>query len=74
MRFYRVHYTYDAGVSGGFTYFTSKREAEKHKRELNKAALVENGDGGEIEVIEIEPTRGGILRALNLYAAHADNG
>lgn len=70
MKFYRVHFTYEYGTSGGYTFFTSKRAAEKYRRECD----VREENGGEIDEINITPTRKGILDALNRYADHPDNG
>ena len=48
----------------GFTWFTSKREARRH--------AVTWKPYGEIETVEVYPTRVGILTVLNNYASHAD--
>jgi len=75
MKFYQLHRTCEAGTSAGYEYFTSRREA---KRAL--AVWRRNSPGdvqdqqGDIEPIEIEPTRAGIVHALNRYANHEDNG
>ena len=73
MKFYRVHTYADAGQSTGYEFFTSKAEAKKAVREWTEGIALET-DTAEIDVVEIEPTKAGILRALNLYAVHADNG
>lgn len=72
MRFYRVRYTVEGGVSGGYTWHTSKRGAEKAVRAFTDRSDVE--DGAEVSEVEIEPTKRGILAALKQYASHADNG
>lgn len=75
MRFYRLHRTCEAGVSAGYDYFTNKRDAESALSYWRKNSPGADQDQqGEIDTIEIEPTRSGILAALNRYAAHADNG
>jgi hypothetical protein len=61
--------TQNDGESVGFGYFINRETAERaarHYRDNEKVA--------EIEVIDIEPTKAGILRALQQYAGHADNG
>jgi hypothetical protein len=73
MKFYRVHVTVECGVSTGYEYFTSKYGAARAVREWEIHRGEETGSA-EIEVIEIAPTKAGILHALNAYAAHADNG
>ena len=67
MRFYRLHHYDTAEGSQGFEFFTSKQEAA----EACRACAF---DGNEIEVIEIEPTKAGILKALRQFAQHPDNG
>jgi hypothetical protein len=75
MKFYQLHRTHEAGISAGYGYFTNKREAEQALTvwRKNSPGDVQDQDG-EIAEIQIEPTKDGILRALNRYAAHADNG
>jgi hypothetical protein len=72
MKLYRVHLLIDSGASGGYEWFASKREADKLKREHDR----KNGpeDSAEIQIIEVEPTRSGILRAFNIYGSHPNNG
>lgn len=70
MRFYLVEQK-EAGESFGFLWFTRKDKAEEALRECR-------GDGEDDEstlvVVNIEPTKQGILQALKLYASHPDNG
>jgi hypothetical protein len=75
VKFYKLHRTHEAGISAGLEYFTSRRAAESALSiwRRNSPGDVED-QTGEIEVIEVEPTRAGILSALNKYANHADNG
>lgn len=71
--FYRLHRTYEAGTSAGYEYFWGKGTAEKAMRQwLDRDYELEHD--AEIEVIEVEPTKAGIMFALNKYANHADNG
>jgi len=74
MKFYQLHRTHSAGESGGYEYFGSRRDAEKAARSWRRSddSLLEHGT--EIKLIEVLPTRAGILRALNRYASHEDNG
>lgn len=60
------------GNSAGFEFFTTKRVAERAAAEWNK----DNPDEESARIVEIKvvPTKRGILRALNLYASHPDNG
>lgn len=60
MRFYRVHSYDEKNGSFGFLWYTNRREAEK--------------PGEPIEAVNIVPTKAGILRALQVYASHPDNG
>jgi hypothetical protein len=75
MKFYQLHRTHEAGESAGYEYFTGKREAESALATWRRNRPGPDQDHqGTITPIEIEPTKPGILRALNRYAAHADNG
>lgn len=76
MKFYRLHQIADDGSSAGYEFFTDKRLAEVALRAMRKQI---GGDPvpsipNEIDIIEINPTKKGILTALNQYASHADNG
>ena len=71
MKFYQVHTSYDHGVCAGFEYFTSRETANREMREFLRNNPTEEA---EIVAIEIEPTKHGILNALNRYASHPDNG
>lgn len=74
MKFYRLHMTYDNGSSAGYEYFTSKGAADKRKREHLSLNPGENKQSNEIDVIEVKPTKAGILDALNRFGDHPDNG
>ena len=71
MRFYSVHRTCEGGCSAGYEFVTSRREADKAAAQWRKDNPDENAT---VEVIDIEPTKSGILRALNLHAGHPNNG
>lgn len=75
MKIYRLSYRGKdggvvAGEHGGYDYVSSKRKAAKMKaRAADHDQQVE-----EIKVIEVEISKRGILRALNRYGDHPDNG
>ena len=73
MKFYRVHTCVECSTSSGYEFFTNKADAERAVREWTTGEALRT-DTAEIDVIEITPTKAGILHALNTYAAHADNG
>jgi len=72
VRFYRNHYVDEQGESNGYAFFRTKKDAERAWREAEQEGDLD----GSIcaEPIEVNPTRGGIVAALNTYAAHPDNG
>jgi hypothetical protein len=72
MKFYQLHRHIDHGSSAGYSWFTSRAEAEEAKRADDAEDPTETP--GTIECIEIEPTKAGILRALRRFAGHPDNG
>lgn len=73
MKLARLHKQTVLEGSDGYAFYGSQREAEKartaHKRD-NKL----KDPCSEIDTIEVEPTREGIIKALNRYAGHPDNG
>lgn len=76
MKFYVLHKFVEIGCSGGFEWFTSKRAAEAAKRE-HIACMVGDDisiEATSIEMVDIKPTRAGILEALNIHASHERNG
>jgi|GEM_PF-6644621 len=74
MRFYRVHVRSEGGLSAGYLWFTSHKDAWKAKRQHDAQADVELDHADDPESVQIEPTRDGILSALREWASHADNG
>lgn len=74
MTFYQLHRTHSAGESAGYEYFTSLKDAERAAAAWRRSddSLLEHGTA--IDKIEVKPTKAGILRALNRYANHCDNG
>jgi len=75
MKIYQLHRTHEAGVSAGYSYFTSRRAAQQALSiwRRNSAGDVED-QMGTIEQIEVAPGRHGIVEALNRYGGHPDNG
>lgn len=76
MKFYRVCYRAEGGNSGGYSWHTSKRAAEKASRDAarNDPEEYELDGPPEYDEVEIKPTKAGILSALNFYADHPSNG
>lgn len=68
MRFYRLEARDLRGRCLGYTWSSSKRALFARRAELRRAGQVVT-----LELVELEPSRSGILRALNLYASHPDN-
>lgn len=69
MRIYQVDHTrLDGDGSGGFSYFSNRRDAQ---REVTKVKATSEC---QINVLNIKPTKVGIIKALNIYAGHPDNG
>lgn len=74
MKIYRVSLWSDSGDgSTGYSYHSSKREAEKAARE-NRSAKSNDSPDPDVEVIDVSPTRAGIIKVLNRYGGHPDNG
>lgn len=78
MKFYRAVYSRDGGNHGGFSWHTSHADAI---RSLRKDYEEDPGEYQfnpyreyDIDVVEIVPTKAGILKALKVYATHPDNG
>lgn len=76
MRFYKVEYLGENVQSLGCSWHTSRREAERAAKESIGAGDHDEPitEKPEIEVVEIKPTKAGILAALNTHAVHPDNG
>lgn len=58
-----------AGEHQGYSYFPSKREAQRHATEAKR-----NDHDVEMRVIDVVISKRGILNALNRYGGHAENG
>ena len=82
VKFYRVGYSREGGNSGGYAWFTSRAEAVKAAKadQAQEPDEYDYGTHGKIPItqmideIEVKPTKTGILRLLNDYASHPDNG
>lgn len=72
MRFYQVHLIAEGGESAGYQWFTRQREAQAAITHWTKDKSVEHD--ADMKLVDIKPTKAGILAALNRYADHADNG
>ena len=78
MKFYRVDTRSAEESSEGFHWFTSRKEAERCKREwevrVDGTYDHENRHEAEIEVVTVQPNKKGILRVLNRWASDPSNG
>jgi hypothetical protein len=74
MRFYRVSYSTMRDSSLGFSWHRSRRDAAAAGRTFRDDNKTEEEVEAVIQPIDIEPSRQGILDALNTYATHNDNG
>ena len=82
MRFYKVSIVDDGEGHQGAEWFRTKREAERCARENtyyiardpHKIQDMTVDQTAEIEVVDVTPTKAGILRALRDHASHPDNG
>lgn len=73
MRIYRVPHRGDGGEHTKYSYHTSKKEAKKAWNETDpddRAYYIMD----EIEAVEFNPTKRGILGLLTFWASHPDNG
>lgn len=73
MKLYMLHFYATQDGSYGYRFFTSAKAAEREAAQWRRDNA---GDEPRCDIasIDIEPTKNGILRALNRYASHADNG
>lgn len=78
MKFYRVRHTNTEDNDCGKEWFTSRKEAERSKREweVRVDGTYDNGNRhwAEIEVVTVQLNKKGILRTLNRYASDPSNG
>ena len=73
MRFYKVEFYCEGEGPLGYEFCASKRDAQRMLRERGGSDLAP-GESESIRAIDIEPTKAGILHALNRLAGHANNG
>jgi hypothetical protein len=76
MKIYRNDYRAPGYTSRGFSFHTSAKAAWEACDNAKKRT---KGDHDEIDTVETEPievslTKCGLLRLLNTYATHPDNG
>lgn len=71
MKIYQLSFAGDPDGHKGYSYFASRRAAEDEKRDWERDSLERDAT---ITEIEIEPTKHGIIRALNIHGGHPDNG
>jgi hypothetical protein len=74
MRFYRVAFGNEEGNSGGYAWFTTIAEARRFARGKEPDDATSCVIDPTPEPVDIEPTKRGILDALNRYADHPNNG
>lgn len=74
MKIYKVDKRSHQESSQGFTYHSSKAEANKSMAEFKRISGSDFNPDSEIEEIEIEISGKGIIAALNAHGSHNDNG
>lgn len=74
MKIYRLHMTVDNGVSVGYEYFTARSKAEKRQREHMRDNDGEMADANDIQEMEFSLTKIGVVKLLNRWGDHPDNG
>ena len=75
MKFYRLSKWETSEGSQGYEFFTSKHAAQRARLawcKENEEPVDDNING--LDILEIAPTKQGILAALNRWASHPDNG
>ena len=73
MRLYKNSYYNHEEGSQGYSFHSSKAKAKAAAAEFNRREKYNECDF-IAEPIDVEPTRAGILAALNRHASHNDNG
>ncbi len=75
MKLYRNSYRGDDDEHGGFDFHASLRAAKAARASFMRLAASSQVERTcRIEPIEIKPTKAGIMKALNKFGGHADNG
>ena len=70
MKVYRISIRDKFEEHNGYSYFSSLAEAKKQNKKQNEG----NSREDEIEEIEFEPSKKGIISLLNSKASYPDNG
>lgn len=70
MKVYKASYRLADTEHQGYQYFSNRKDAEREQRKNN----LESGINGQVEEVEFELTKKGIIDLLNSEASHADNG
>ena len=73
MKIARLHLYTNENSSQGYEFFGSMRAAKKAQTKFKRDFKADD-PAPEIDTIEVDPSRAGIIKALNTYAGHADNG
>lgn len=76
MRLYRVHFRCDGGSSAGYEFFTNNEEARRRAREHNRDLTKEQRqvDYAEVDYVEFDLSKQGVLTLLNRVASSPNNG
>lgn len=90
MKIYRISHFTSGAEHSGYSYYSSKKEAEKAQRvarkeydELIAGDEYDEDDEGasktlsgrdDIDVYDINLTKGGVLQFLNIHCGYPDNG
>lgn len=85
MKIYRATIRRQGYEHDGFEYFSNKADAEKRQRKSNFEVTGEDDFDDEetksksfihdeVEVINVTPTKKGIIQMLNIHCSYPDNG
>ena len=74
MVIYQVSFYAENGESFGYEYFSSQREAVTRRYVWLKDNKEDDSAAAEVLRINVECSKAGILKALNRYGKHHDNG
>lgn len=76
MKLYRVHLYSTQMCSEGYEFFTSRTAAEQRAKQHHEDAKIPDDDPARCSVNEVEfvLTKKDVLRTLQRYATHPDNG
>ena len=71
MKIYQVSKRDGSWEHQGYLYFTNKREAEKASKKHNPYF---DHDGEELGELNVDISVDGLMKALEIFASHPDNG